>query len=178
MDLFQYGQVYPTDDSFSQYNAERLRAASTLLLGRTSFEGFRDYWPNVQDDPNQPLVEQEISRLNNAIEKVVVSDSLTPEETGVWRSTTRIVKRADAQAAVADLKQQDGKDILVFGSRTLWNDLLAHGLVDELHLMIAPLVLGRGTPAFDARMPRALRLLGTKQREGMGTVWMRYGVEK
>jgi dihydrofolate reductase len=178
MDMFAYGKLYPTDDSFSANNAEELRNASTLLLGRTSYDGFKDYWPNVKDDPKQPPLEQEISRLNNAIEKVVISDSLTPDGTGAYRSTTRIVKRADAHAEIEKLKQQDGKNILIFGSHVLWNNLLAHGLVDELHLMIAPLLVGGGTRAFEGNMNALLRLQQTQQREGMGTVWMRYTVEK
>lgn len=85
----------PFDEAFDEYNAERLRAADTLLLGRRSFEGFRSYWPPVADMPDVRPVEREISRLNNAIDKVVVSDSLTPEQTAPWHNT-RIVKRADA----------------------------------------------------------------------------------
>jgi hypothetical protein len=76
----------PFDTTFSDYNLERLRAADTLLLGRRSFEGFRDYWPRIADDPDQPAVEREISRLDNAIEKVVVSDSLTDATSGPGRT--------------------------------------------------------------------------------------------
>jgi dihydrofolate reductase len=119
MDLFGYRlAVYPTDDSFDAYNAERLRSADTLLVGRTSFEGFKSYWPPVADDHDAPLLAPEISRLNSAIEKVVVSDTLRAEEKEPW-SNTRIVRRADSHAQIADLKSQAGKDILVFGSRTL-----------------------------------------------------------
>ncbi|HZB78584.1 MAG TPA: hypothetical protein VE522_01900 [Actinomycetota bacterium] len=67
---------------------------------------------------------REISRLQNAIDKVVVSDSITAEQTDPWRDTTRIVRRADAHEQIAELKQRSDQDILVFGSRTLWNDLL------------------------------------------------------
>jgi dihydrofolate reductase len=75
MGLFSYRlEAYPTDESFDAYNAERLRAADTLLLGRTSYEGFKSYWPPVAEDPHAAPLEREISRLNNAIEKVVVSD--------------------------------------------------------------------------------------------------------
>jgi dihydrofolate reductase len=152
----------PFDTTFSDYNLERLRAADTLLLGRRSFEGFRDYWPRIADDPGQPPVEREISRLDNAIEKVVVSDTLTDADLGPWSDSTRIVRRADAHDAVAELKRAPGRDILVFGSHVLWNDLLLAGLVDELHLMIGSAFLGDGVPVFSG--PRTgLRLMDVRQ---------------
>lgn len=175
MALFDYRRsAYPADESFDLYNAERLRAAGTLLLGRTSYDGFRGYWPSVADDPNAPAAAREISRLDNAIEKVVVSDSLTEDQTDPWRQTTRIVRRAAAHQQIVELKRQPGKEILVFGSRTLWNDLLAHGLVDELHLMIAPVVLGAGTPLFSNGLPDSLHLIDSRTWEDSGLVLARY----
>ena len=167
----------PFDDAFDEYNAERLRAADTLLLGRTSFEGFRSYWPPVADDPDARPVEREISRRNTAIDKVVVSDSLSPDQTAPWHNT-RIVKRADAHQQIADLKRQAGEEILVFGSRTLWNDLLVGGLVDELHLVIGPAFLGGGTPVFGGPERVALRLLESRTLEGSELVLARYGVRE
>src|ERR671918_2481086 len=92
----------PFDAPFDDYNAERLRAADTLLLGRRSFDGFKGYWPPVADDPDVRPVEREISRLNMAIPKVVISDSLTADETAPW-TNTEIVKRAEAHDRIADL---------------------------------------------------------------------------
>jgi dihydrofolate reductase len=165
----------PFDNGFSAYNVKRLRAADTLLLGRRSFEGFKSYWPPVADMPDVRPVEREISRLNTAIDKVVVSDSLTADQTVPW-TNTRIVKRADAHERVAELKRQPGKEILVFGSHTMWNDLLVAGLVDELHLMVGPAFLGAGTPVFEGGSRVALRLLDSRTLEDSELVLVRYGL--
>ena len=119
----------PMDHAFDTYCAERLRAAGTLLLGRTTYEGFKGFWPSVADDPSATPTQREIARLDNAIDKIVISDSLTAAQTAPWENT-RIIYRAEAHAQLADLKHQPGNDILVFGSHTLWKDLLAHDLVD------------------------------------------------
>ena len=174
MALFDYRfESYPADESFDEYNAERLRAADTLLLGRKSYVGFKEYWPPVADDENASPVQREISRLNNAVDKVVVSDTLTPDETAPWHNS-RIIGRADAHAEISDLKGRPGGDILVFGSRALWNDLLSRGLVDELHLMVTPVVLGAGTHAFATQPGDPLRLIGARTWDGSGNVLVRY----
>jgi dihydrofolate reductase len=177
MVLFDYRWDYPTDESFDAYNAERLHAADTLLLGRVSYDGFKSFWPSVADGPDATPLQREISHLNNAIEKVVISDTLTSEETDPWHNT-RIIGRADAHERIAELKRQLGKDILVFGSRTLWKDLLANDLVDELHLMIGPVVLGAGTPVFDEQPAVTLRLIDTRTWDGSGNVLLRYEVPR
>jgi dihydrofolate reductase len=69
MVLFDYRWDCPTDESFDAYNAERLHAADTLLLGRVSYDGFKSFWPSVADDPDATPLQREISHLNNAIEK-------------------------------------------------------------------------------------------------------------
>jgi dihydrofolate reductase len=174
----------PMDGFFDEHNLERQRAADTLLLGATTYIGLKGYWPAVAEDPSvSPAVaanpdvadlHRETGRRNNELQKVVVSDSLTEDDTAPWTDTTTIVRRADAHRAVADLKDQPGGDILMFGSRTLWNDLLAAGLVDELHLMVGATILGGGTPAFgDVAVP-SLRLMSTTRRDGSENVVLRY----
>jgi dihydrofolate reductase len=110
MALVDYRQdVYPKDESFDAYNAERLRAADTLLLGRTTYDGFKGFWPPVADDPNATSIQREISRLNNAIDKVVISDTLTSEETAPWQHNTRIIGHAEAHEQLGELEGQPGK---------------------------------------------------------------------
>jgi dihydrofolate reductase len=182
--------VLPMDSNFDAYNAERLRTADTMLLGRTTYEGMKGFWPLVGDHPEvaaeqlgMPVervatpTHREISRRQNEIDKVVVSDSLTAAETDPWRDTTRIVRRAEAHEQIGELKRGAGKDILVFGSRTLWNDLLAAGLVDELHLIVGGVVLGGGTPAFAPAPVAPLRLIGTRTWDGSNNVLVQYAAD-
>jgi dihydrofolate reductase len=176
----------PMDDFFDAHNLERLRAADTLLLGATTYMGLKGYWPAVAVNPTvSPAVaanpdvadlHRETGQRNNQIQKVVVSDSLTTDDTQPWTDTTTIVRRADAHQAVAELKDRPGGDVLMFGSRTLWNDLLAAGLVDELHLMVGATVLGGGTPAFGAGPVPPLRLVTTRRRDGSDNLLVRYEV--
>jgi dihydrofolate reductase len=178
--------VLPMDGFFDEHNLERLRAADTLLLGATTYMGLKGYWPAVAEDPSvSPAVaanpevadlHRETGRRNNEIHKVVVSDSLTADDTAPWTQTTTIVGRADAHQAVAELKDRPGKDVLVFGSRTLWNDLLVAGLVDELRLMVGAAVLGGGTPAFGTGPVPPLRLATTRRRDGSDNLLLRYQV--
>lgn len=184
--------VLPMDDAFDSYNAERLRSAGTLLVGADSYRGFASFWPMVLHQPERAadaIVAQagldradvlerlttgpsgEIARLNDAIAKVVVSDSLTAADLGPWRDSTTIVGRAEAAARVAELD----REVLTFGSRTTWNALLAAGVVDELHLMVGPVVLGTGVPAFAGPVP-PLTLAGTRRFDGSDNVLLRYQV--
>jgi dihydrofolate reductase len=169
--------VMPMDHSFDEYNLERMKAAGTSVLGRTSYGFFKAFWPTVDGNDAFGPVQQEFSRLDNAIAKLVVSDTLTPADTAPWTDTTTIVSRADAHETIAALKQgpaTDG-DIVIWASHILWNALLAAGLVDELHLMIAPIALGAGVPAFEGKPP-ALELIDTRTWEGSSNVLVRYAV--
>ena len=153
----------PFDTTFSDYNLELMQAADTLVSGATTYRGFLSYWPPIADDPTQPEVERAISRRHRELEHMVVSNSLTAQETDPWREKTRIVRRSEARDAIAQAKEGEGGTLLVFGSMMTWNDLLAAGLVDELHVMVGAGVLIDGVPAFSVRPPGPMQLIGARQ---------------
>jgi len=163
----------PMDAAFNAYNLERLRSAGTLLLGRTTFSMFSAYWPTVADDAGTPPLLREAARLNGAMSKVVVSDTIRLEVAAPW-GDAEVVVRQQAHARIAQIKARTQRDVLVFGSHVLWNDLLAHGLVDELHLLMGSVVLGDGVRAFEPGPTASLRLTAERRLAGSDTVLLRY----
>jgi dihydrofolate reductase len=159
---------------FDTYTAERLRAADLTLVGRVSFELFNSFWPEVAKDPTSDKwtdEQRELSQAGASVPSIVVSDTLT----GAWPNV-RIIRRADAYQQIAALKSQEGKDILITGSRTLWTDLLAQDLIDELHLMIGNVVLGAGIPLFMGKPPASLRLVEVRSWRDSDNILVRYEV--
>ncbi|GHO83869.1 dihydrofolate reductase family protein [Dictyobacter formicarum] len=160
--------------AFNGYNAELLRTADTFIAGRVSHELFHGYWPKVAENPDSDEwtdEQREIIQESESVSNIVVSDTLTGN-----RPNYRIIRRADVYQQLAELKRQPGKDILITGSRTLWNDLLAHDLVDEIHLMIGNIVLGEGVPVFVGKPPASLHLIEVRTWKDSDNVLIRYEV--
>ncbi len=136
-----------------KFKFDELAAADALLLGRVTYEGFAAAWPQMEEQTG------EYGAWMNGYPKHVASTTL--EEPLEWNNSTLI--EGDVAEGVSKLKQQDGKDILIFGSGALVNTLIKHDLIDEYRLMVFPIVVGKGKRLFgDVGGTRAMRLVDTK----------------
>jgi dihydrofolate reductase len=142
------------DEEFNQFGLQQLDEVDTLLFGRRTYELMASYWPTpaaAEDDPR-------VAAKMNGLPKLVVSRTLQKAE---W-ADTRIISD-DVAGELAKLKQQPGKDIAIFGSSDLTVNLLRLGLVDQLRLMVSPVVLGDGKSLFRTADERiGLRLSATR----------------
>jgi dihydrofolate reductase len=130
---------------------ESMAGTGGLLLGRRTYEDFYAVWPNRTDNPFTEV-------LNNT-QKYVASTTL--KEPLPWINSTLL--KGDVPGAVAGLRAQPGKDIVVLGSGELVQTLMRHNLIDQYVLLIHPLVLGSGRRLFADGSPfAALRLVGTQ----------------
>jgi dihydrofolate reductase len=120
------------NDELAQMQSGLLFASDALLLGRITYEGFAAAWPSLTE-------EGEFANRMNSLPKYVASRTL--DEPLEWNAT---LLQEDTVAAVRELKQHPGQDLLVYGSGELLRTLLSHQLVDLLRLMIHPVLLGRG----------------------------------
>jgi len=125
------------DEAMGQAVQAQMDAADTMLLGRVTYQEFASYWPHQSND------EIDITNYMNQTPKLVVSNSLTTLD---WQNSTLIT--GDVVAELARLKQQPGKNIAITGSGTLVRSLLRDGLLDELRLLVHPIVVGRGKRLF------------------------------
>jgi dihydrofolate reductase len=141
------------DDEFNEFAISQINDIDTLVFGRRTYEGMASYWPTPAAVEGDPLV----AGLMNSIPKVVFSKSLTE---ATWQNSTLV--RDDAGEAIPKLKDQPGKALALFGSPTLTVSLLEQGLVEELRVMVNPILLGGGTSLFTGLHDRVrLRLART-----------------
>ena len=137
-----------------EFKLEELRAADALLLGRVTYEGFAAAWPAIEATAG------EFGERMNAIPKYVVSGTL---EHADWKNST-VLGPERALEEIAQLKGRLAGDVLVAGSGQLARSLLAAGLVDELRLMVFPVVLGTGRRLFEGfEAPVTLRLASARE---------------
>lgn len=165
-DGFEQGgwQVPYADDDMGEIIDARMAAAGAFLLGRYTYQIFAGYWPHVSDD-------NPVARTLNGLPKYVASTTLTEPEP-VWAHSTLL--GPDPAAAVAELKAAEGGDLQVFGSGRLVRFLLAHGLVDELQVLVYPVVLGAGHRLFPDGSPATAFRLTSSRTTSAGVLALTY----
>jgi dihydrofolate reductase len=137
-DGFQHGgwANRSQDPTMQEVMGAHMSGAWSLLAGRTTYERFADYWPKQEPNP--------FTEALNSVQKYVASTTLT--EPLAWQNSTLL--KGDAADAVSRLKEELRENLVVFGSGVLVRSLLSRDLVDELVLMVHPLVLGSGRRLF------------------------------
>lgn len=149
------------DEEFVRFADAQLDEADTLVFGRTTYDMMAAYWPNE-------TAEDSTAMRMNTLPKVVFSHTaLTPE----WEHT---VASTDLVAKMTELKSQDGKDIAVLGSSHLGKRMLEANLLDEVRIMINPVLIGSGSTLFEG-LSKRLTLLSTRTFEN-GNVLLTYTV--
>lgn len=138
------------DEAMGSLMAKAFAERFDLLLGRRTYEIFAAHWPYAgEEDP--------IAKAFNAVTKYVATSSRAPL---TWQNSVAL---HDAAADVAKLKRQDGPKLLIQGSSVLIQTLLKHDLIDEIDVMVFPLILGKGKRMFgNGAIPAALRLVESK----------------
>lgn len=155
------------DEELHTFANDWERRVDTHLYGRRMYELMADFWPTADADPSAPAYIVEFARLWRDMPKVVFSKTLDEVR---WNAT---LNRGDVAEEVARLKRLPGKDISI-GGAAIASSLMRHGLIDEYHLYVHPVVLGGGVRAFQGPETAAtLRLVDTRTFRS-GVVFLRY----
>jgi dihydrofolate reductase len=146
------------DEEMFDFVATMTANADTALYGRVTYEMMQSYWPTAGEKPNASKHDIEHSRWYNNVSKVVLSRTI--QETGLHNTKVISDQLSDN---INKIKQQDGKNILIFGSPRASQSLLKEGLVDEFWLFVNPIIVGQGMPLFkDINGTTKLNLMESK----------------
>jgi dihydrofolate reductase len=146
------------DEAMFDFVATMTDQADTALYGRVTYEMMQSYWPKAGEQPNASKHDKEHSAWYNKVSKIVLSKTIS--EKGLDNTT---VISDQLSESINKIKQQDGKNILIFGSPRASQSLLNQGLIDEFWLFVNPIILGKGMPLFkDITETTRLKLVESK----------------
>jgi dihydrofolate reductase len=147
------------DEDSHQYAIDLLSDVDALLFGRVTYQLMADYWPAAATNPSSSKSDLEIADKMNNLPKIVFSKTLQEVK---WNNS-RLVKENIAEE-ISKMKQQSGKDMVIFGSGSIVSTFMQHGLIDEYRIIVNPVVLGNGNPLFKGiNGKQNLKLLRTKE---------------
>jgi dihydrofolate reductase len=161
------------DQEFFEYVGKRISEGDTALYGRVTYQMMEDYWPTAADKPTATRHDIEHSKWYSKVHKIVLSKTLKDVDS----TNTKIISD-NLSARINEIKQQVGKEILLFGSPTATRSLIELNLIDGFWLFVNPIILGRGIPLFgDIKDKVELQLLASRQFPG-GVIELNYEVNR
>ena len=157
------------DEEFNEFAKAQMKETDTILFGRRTYQLMESYWPTKDGREDDP----EVAQLMNETPKVVVSNSLEKvTETENWKQVRLIHEHVEEQ--IKKLKNEKGGDIIVMASSNLCVSLLDWGLLDEVRIMINPIVIGKGTPLFEGLKAKLNFKLTQSRNFSSGNVLLYY----
>jgi dihydrofolate reductase len=161
------------DEELEKYAEGIVSTVGSPLYGRVTYKMMESYWPTVLNNPSATKHDMDHARWLEDVEKIVFARTLEKVE---WNNT-RLIKDNIAEE-VSKLKQEPGKDLVIFGSPGLAHTFMQMGLIDEYQLTVSPVILGRGKPLFeDIKDKRNLKLLEAKTLNS-GVVTLHYQTKR
>jgi dihydrofolate reductase len=146
------------DEELQNYGDEIVNSVGSTLYGRVTYQMMEAYWPTVPSNPSNSKHDIDHANWYINIDKIVISKSLDKVES----NNTRLIKENFAEE-IAKLKQEPGKDIVIFGSPSIAHVFIQLGLIDEYQLTVSPVVLGSGVRLFqDNQAMNKLKLLSSR----------------
>jgi len=164
--------VWDWDAVLKNYVTDLTSTADTFLMGRATGEGMAVYWPTVASNPESSEEDKWIAGKLNSLPKVVFSRTITSID---W-TNTRVAN--DILEEVRELKKEPGKDIIIYGGAGIVSSFIRENLIDEYHLFINPVIIGKGKTIFgNVKEQMKLRLVNAITST-TGIVILQYQPEK
>lgn len=157
------------DDEMFDFAGKQTDQADTALYGRVTFEMMNGYWPTAGEQPNASKHDIEHSSWYNQVQKIVLSRTL--DESSLTK--TKVISD-NLSDNINELKNQEGKNILIFGSATASHSLFSEGLIDDFWLFVNPVVIGQGTPLFKGIIETTKLALVESKAYSCGVVGLHY----
>ena len=167
------------DEEIFDYVGKRISEGDTALYGRVTYQMMENYWPTAGDKPTATRHAIEHSKWYKKVHKVVLSKTIKDEgPIAIGLTNTKIISD-NLSERINEIKQQPGKDILLFGSPTATHSLIQLNLIDGYWLFVNPIILGRGIPLFvDIKDKIKLKLLTTTRQFTCGVTELNYTVDR
>ncbi len=146
------------DDEFNKFAVEQTQLFGAIIFGRVTYELFESFWPKALKDPTFSEDDHKIAKIIDDVEKIVFSKTLKKVS---WKNTTLFKEIVPKE--IEKLKQEKGRDMVIFGSGKIVQAMSNLGLIDEYRLMVNPIILGHGKPMFENVHKLNLKLLKTRK---------------